>query len=105
MIQYKWVILRKFDYSTNDLNKIISFINWKREAKIVIDEEKKDQYSVCLNGAIALPNPSENDFIDYNNITDDILSNWLDNIYGSDYRNDDLKIMLEEEMNNEKYIK
>jgi len=99
MIQYKWIINRKFDYSTNDLDRVISLIHWKREAKIVLDEEKKDEYSVYIHDAVVLPTPLEDNFIDYDNVTDEDVCNWLDNLYGADYRNEDLKIMLEQEMN------
>jgi hypothetical protein len=105
MIQYKWIIEKTYNYSSDNLNKIISLVYWKREARIIIDAEKKDEYSVFITEHTALPTPSEDSFINYNEVTDEDLSNWLDIVYGSDYKNEDLKIMLEAEMNKEEYIK
>ena len=75
MITYTWNIHKIYTKpSLNDLTNVIHMIHWQ----YIGTDENNNTASIDL--PITLPEPSEENFISYNNITEEMVISWLESI-------------------------
>ena len=74
MIQYKWTIEKLITLSNQDgLENVVKCIAWKREAI-------KGDVTESMTGTEVLNEVNRDTFINYNNLTYDIICSWLSGI-------------------------
>ena len=97
MIQFKWVISSMDEYPTSEgLSDVVFAIHWRRQATEV-DGDKSyfaDIYSVL---SVSAPDPSS--FVPYDQLTEEMVENWLNSGLQVDVIDASLAAQIEEQKN------
>ena len=77
-VEWTWFIRRVSVKKThNNLSNVITSASWSLKAEY-IDLESKDQYAEEYLHVTELDFPNETNFIEYDNITNDIVISWIE---------------------------
>lgn len=73
MFTYKWII-ENFEVSNQDnLQNIVTKINWK-----YIAYDENDEEVDCELDTLFLDSPSKNTFIEFENLTEELVISWIE---------------------------
>ena len=76
MINYNWVISSMDEYPTSEgLTDVVFNIHYRRQATEV---SGSTTYFVDTYGVVGVPAPAPEDFVPYEDLTQDIVEGWLD---------------------------
>ena len=70
-MEYNWIITREFAPQENNLEKVIKSIHWRYQAK-------EDDLIADIYGQYALPEADPENFTPYEEITDKVIIEWLE---------------------------
>lgn len=96
-MEYKWIIAREFAPQENNLEKVIKSIHWRYQAK-------EDDLIADIYGQYALPEEDPENFTPYEEITDEIIIKWLEEVLDIESLQENLNNQIEETKNHKTVI-
>lgn len=84
-ITYSWQIQPSLSvtYNKNNLQNVVNEVRWTFIAKYTPDGETIPTFTTGIPGSTSLPTPNSNDFIAFENLTAQIVENWISSVVGT----------------------
>jgi hypothetical protein len=98
MIQFKWVVnsLQSYPKDAEGLTDVICIVHWRYQAE---KEESGKTYLAEVYGALSVPSPSPDNFVPYENVTYEMVCQWLEAGLDKESLETNLSSQIEDQIN------